>query len=120
MYFQSAKNREQLSSVCWRNSLILDCHKDVQGVIEENSGVEGARKATPQADPGNACLYSYQARESNKAGGQRSIARYSKQDKTDFEDQHKNADLELKLHINFIFICLDGKLHVALCLAFVN
>ena len=58
--------------------------------------------------------------ECKEAGGQRSIVRYSKQNKTDFEDQHKNSDLELKLHINFILICLDAKLHVALCLVFVN
>lgn len=53
----------QISSVWWRNSLILYCCEDVQGVIEENSGVEGACKVTSQADPGNACLYIYQARD---------------------------------------------------------
>lgn len=97
----------------------MDCCKDVQGVIGENAGVEVAYKATSQAILAMlVCTVSRQ--ESKEAGGQRCIVRYSKQNKTDFEYQYKNSGLELKLHINFIFFHLDARLHVVLCLVFVN
>lgn len=40
----------QLSFVCTRDALILDCREDVQGVTEENSELEGACKATSQVE----------------------------------------------------------------------
>lgn len=58
----------------------MDCREDVQGVIEENSELEGACKAPSQAELTVAvCTVIRQG--SKEAGALRRIVRYSKQNK---------------------------------------